>query len=395
MKFFHLSDLHIGKHLHLYNMAEDQTYILEQIIVKAKELRPDAIVIAGDIYDKSVPSGEAYRLFDSFLNALADITPMIPVFIIAGNHDSAERLQFASSFLEKHQIYVSVLPPERENEYLQKITLQDAYGDVNFYLFPFTKPGYVRHLFAEGEVTDYESAFAKMIGRENVDTTKRNVLVAHQFFVNQGKKPETCDSEYGVSAVGGLDAIDIRVVSDFDYVALGHIHGGQTFEGGKVRYSGTLLKYSVSEEHHKKSITMVTLEEKDKLPVVEMIPIEPLRDVRRMKGTLDELIQKGISEQEDKSVHDYISVTLTDEKELYRPKDSLMELYDHLLEVNIDNTRTRAIRNNLFEELEIEKMQTPLESFREFYQMMQQQPLSEEEEGEIITILEELGGDRA
>lgn len=393
MKFFHLSDLHIGKHLHLYNMMEDQIYILGQVIQKAKELRPDAIVISGDIYDKSVPSGEAYRLFDSFLNGLADITPMIPVFIIAGNHDSAERLQFASSFLEKHQIYICVLPPEREDEYLQKITLKDEYGEVYFYLFPFTKPGYVRHLFPEGEVTDYESAFAKMIEREQLDTTKRNVLVAHQFFVNQGKKPETCDSEYGVSAVGGLDSIDISVVSDFDYVALGHIHGGQTFEGGRVRYCGTPLKYSVSEERHKKSITMVTLREKTSLPVIETIPLEPLRDVRRIKGNLEELIKAAADSKDEESLHDYVSVTLTDEKELYRPKDSLLEIYDHVLEVTIDNSRTRAIHNQLFEDFETEKMQTPMESFREFYQMMQQQPLSAEEEAEIAAILEEIGGE--
>ena len=155
MKFFHLSDLHIGKHLHLYNLAEDQRYILAQIVEKAKEYRPDAIVIAGDIYDKSVPSGEAYQLFDGFLNRLADITPAIPVFLIAGNHDSQERLQYASSFLERHKIYIAAKPPQKEDEHLKKVTLTDSYGEVDFYLFPFMKPGYVRHLFPQDELTNY------------------------------------------------------------------------------------------------------------------------------------------------------------------------------------------------------------------------------------------------
>lgn len=385
MKFFHISDLHIGKHLHLYNLAQDQEDIFKQVVQKAEELRPDAIVIAGDIYDKSVPSAEAYTLFDQFLNALSEIEPTIPVFIIAGNHDNAQRLQYASSFMEKHKIYISVLPPQKEDDRLTKITLQDEYGDVQFYLFPFTKPGYVRHLFAEGEITDYESAYSKILEREEIDASKRNVLVAHQFFVNKGQRPDTCDSEYTVSAVGGLDAIDIRVVSDFDYVALGHIHGGQTFSGGKVRYSGTLLKYSVSEEFHKKSITLVTLGKKGEEPVIETIPLVPKHDVKRLKGTLDELVKGEPSS-------DYVSITLTDEKELYRPKDSLMEVYEHILEVSVDNSRTRALQSKIFEDMQEEKMLSPLESFREFYQLMQQQPLSCEEEHEIAAIIEELEG---
>ena len=385
MRFFHLSDLHIGKHLHLYSLAQDQAYILEQIVEQAKVYRPDAIVIAGDIYDKSVPSAEAYQLFDRFLTALSELEPMIPVFIIAGNHDSAERLQFASSFLKKHEIYISVLPPQTKEEHLQKISLQDEYGEVNFYLCPFLKPGYVRHLFEEGEVTDYESAYTKILEREEIDTEKRNVLVAHQFFVNQDTKPDTCDSEYSVSAIGGLDAIDIRVVSDFDYVALGHIHGPQTFAGGRVRYCGTPLKYSVSEEHHKKSITMVSLKEKGELPEIENIPFKPLHDVKRIKGSLEELLS-----QKD-STSDYVSVTLIDEKELYRPKDSLAEHYERILEVTVDNSRMRALQEKLEESYTWENKRTPLESFREFYQMMQGQPLSEKEEKEVTEILAEMG----
>lgn len=392
MRFFHLSDLHIGKHLHMYNLAQEQKYIFSQIIERALEYRPDAIVIAGDIYDKSVPSGEAYQLFDSFLNKLAKMEPAIPIFIIAGNHDNQERLQYASSFLERHQIYIATKPPQEEEERLKKITLSDDCGEVDFYLFPFMKPGYVRHLFPEEESLSYERAYELILEKERIDNARRNVLVAHQFFVNQGKKPECCDSEQMSLNVGGVDAIDIRVVEAFDYVAAGHIHGPQTFENKRVRYCGTPLKYSVSEELHKKSITLVTLEEKGKEPVIETIPLWPLHDVRRLRGTLDELLQAKDIPRED-----YVSITLTDEKELYRPKDVLDEIYPHILEITVDNSRTRKIYAGLqgfAMEMDegINKLQSPLEAFREFYQLMQQQPLSETEEAVIVEIFENTGG---
>ncbi len=394
MRFFHLSDLHIGKHLHLYNLAKDQEYILNTIVEAAKEYRPDAIVIAGDIYDKSVPSGEAYRLFDGFLNSLADIEPAIPVLVIAGNHDSQERLQYASSFLERHQIYIATKPPETEEDRLKKVTLTDSFGEVDFYLFPFTKPGYVRHLFPKEEITGYEQAFRRMLEREEIDYSRRNVLVAHQFFVNQGEKPKTCDSEQMNINVGGLDSIDIRVVSEFDYVAAGHIHGAQSLGNGKVRYCGTPLKYSVSEEHHNKSITLVTMGEKGRVPEAETIPLAALHDVRRLRGTLAELLEN----REDAKIEDYVSIVLTDEKELYRPKDTLSEIYPHILEISVDNSRTRNIYaglqgDSLADEDGAERLQAPLEIFREFYQLMQQQPISEEEERIIAEILDETGGD--
>lgn len=393
MRFFHLSDLHIGKHLHLYNLAQDQKYIFMQIVEKAKEYRPDAIVIAGDIYDKSVPSGEAYQLFDSFLNSLADLTPTIPILVIAGNHDSQERLQYASSFLERHQIYIATKPPQEMDEQLKKVTLTDSYGEVDFYLFPFTKPGYVRHLFPQEEALSYERAFELTLEREDIDYSHRNVLVAHQFFVNQGQKPECCDSEQMNLNVGGVDSIDIGVVEDFDYVAAGHIHGPQTLGSGKVRYCGTPLKYSVSEEHHKKSITLVTLQEKGKEPLIETIPLKALHDVRRLKGSLVELL-----EVDEAIKDDYLSITLTDEKELYRPKDILSEVYPYILEITVDNSRTRNIYAGLLSdgveaEEGMETLQSPLEAFREFYQLMQQQPLSESEENVIIEILDGAGGD--
>ena len=387
MKIFHISDLHIGKHLHFYSLAQEQRAILNQIVEKTKEYRPDVIVIAGDIYDKSVPSGEAYRIFDDFLVQLSEITPSIPVLIIAGNHDSPERLQYAASFLEKHHIYISTMPPRNEEEHLRRVTLQDEAGEVDFYLFPFTKPGYVRQLFPEGTELNYEKAFAGVLAREEIDWNRRNVLVAHQFFTTNGQQPQMCDSETTGVVVGGLDAIDTSVISGFDYVALGHIHGPQTIGNGRIRYCGTPLKYSVSEEHHNKSITMVTLEEKGNEPVIETIPLNCDRDVRKIKGTLQELLQAG----NEQNCHDYVSITLTDEKEPYRPKDTLEEVYDHILEITVDNMRTRALLSG--QEGEIETLPSPMEAFREFYQIMQQQPLSEEEEAVIQEILVKIGGE--
>lgn len=381
MRFFHISDLHIGKQLYSYDLWESQKDALLQIAGKAEEYRPEAVLIAGDIYDKTVPSGEAYELFDEFLNHLADIRPSIPVLIIAGNHDNAKRLKFASSFLQKNNIYIAAMPPQREEEHLQKIVLEDAYGPVNFYLLPFLKPGYVRGLFPEGTVTDYNSAVRAVLEREKIDFSQRNVLMAHQFFVSGGKGPQVCDSELASISVGGIDSVDVDCVRRFDYVALGHIHGPQRMGAEHIRYSGTPLKYSVSEEHHKKGIQLVTLGEKGSQIGWETIPIHPLREVRSIRGTLAEAIAAATEENRD----DYVSITLTDE-DIYRPKDLLEEHYSRILEVRVDNKRTRA-------RLEFEDAGSgspdPLESFGEFYQEMNGQPISREEEAVLREIIDE------
>ena len=391
MRIFHLSDLHIGRQLHMYDLADDQRYILKQIVQRAHELRPDVILIAGDIYDKSVPSGEAYSVFDDFLNELAKISPAISVMIVSGNHDSAQRLQYASGFLEKHHIYVAAKPPADADDYLKKVTLTDECGEVNFFLFPFIKPGFVRHLFGEGEITDYESAFRKMLEREvekgNLDYTKRNVLVAHQFFAARSSSPQMCDSEQASINIGGLDKIDTSVIKDFDYAALGHIHGAQCIGEERFRYCGTPLKYSVSEEHHVKSITMAELCRKGELRIEE-IPLKPLCDVRRIRGTLSGILEAA--KDDAGAADDYVSIVLTDEKEPYRPKEVLSEVHPHILEITIDNSRTRAIAGALSEAGGYDggKMPTPVEAFREFYQLMQQQQLSGEEEDILAGLIE-------
>ena len=379
MKFFHLSDLHIGKQLHRYNLKEDQQVILKEVITYAKELRPDAIVIAGDIYDKSVPSAEAVNVFDEFLTDLSEITPEIPILIISGNHDSPDRLKYASEILQRHHIYLAGNVPERPEEHIEKVTLHDAYGEVDFYLLPFMKPAYVKNIFVDGTPETYSDAVKEIIKREKIDyKDKRNVLVSHQFYVGEkAESPETCDSE--VFSVGGIDNVDIGSVKEFDYVALGHLHGAQCIGKPEIRYCGTLLKYSVSESTQNKSLTVVTLKAKGEKPEIENYPLHPLRDVRKKKGTLDEIIKEFRETEKD----DYISITLTDEIDPYKPKEQLERIFSHILEIRVDNQRTRTKLKEMDEEL---VMKDPFTSFAEFYKEMQGREMNGEEE----TIMKEI-----
>ena len=379
MKFFHLSDLHIGKQLHRYNLKEDQQVILKEVINYAKELRPDAIVIAGDIYDKSVPSAEAVNVFDEFLTDLSEITPEIPILIISGNHDSPDRLKYASEILKRHHIYLAGNVPERPEEHIEKVTLHDAYGEVDFYLLPFMKPAYVKNIFVDGTPETYSDAVKEIIKREKIDyKDKRNVLVSHQFYVGEkAESPETCDSE--VFSVGGIDNVDIGSVKEFDYVALGHLHGAQCIGKPEIRYCGTLLKYSVSESTQNKSLTVVTLKAKGEKPEIENYPLHPLRDVRKKKGTLDEIIKEAQETEKD----DYISITLTDEIDPYKPKEQLERIFSHILEIRVDNQRTRTKLKEMDEEL---VMKDPFTSFAEFYKEMQGREMNGEEE----TIMKEI-----
>ena len=379
MKFFHLSDLHIGKQLHRYNLKEDQQVILKEVITYAKELRPDAIVIAGDIYDKSVPSAEAVNVFDEFLTDLSEITPEIPILIISGNHDSPDRLKYASEILKRHHIYLAGNVPERPEEHIEKVTLHDAYGEVDFYLLPFMKPAYVKNIFLDGTPETYSDAVKEIIKREKIDyKDKRNVLVSHQFYVGEkAESPETCDSE--VFSVGGIDNVDIGSVKEFDYVALGHLHGAQCIGKPEIRYCGTLLKYSVSESTQNKSLTVVTLKAKGEKPEIENYPLHPLRDVRKKKGTLDEIIKEAQETEKD----DYISITLTDEIDPYKPKEQLERIFSHILEIRVDNQRTRTKLKEMDEEL---VMKDPFTSFAEFYKEMQGREMNGEEE----TIMKEI-----
>ena len=397
MKLFHLSDLHIGKLLCGYSLRENQERVLSRIVAYAQEEHPDAILICGDIYDKSAPSGEAYVMFDRFLEALSEIRPRIPVLIIAGNHDSPERLSYASAFLEKHSIYLSVFPPVREDEYLKKIELTDEYGPVDFYLLPFLKPGYLRPLLPEGSAFSYEEAVRFLLSREKIDSGRRNVILSHQFYMAGQSEPETCDSEVAVAMAGGLDKIDISVLDAFDYAALGHLHGSQKVGRLSARYCGTPYKYSVSEEHHHKAVTVVELGKKGEEPQLRFLPLSGLQDVRRLRGTLEEVLEAAESAAPSPSAgqpsvsgvcHDFVSVTITDEQEPYRIRERLEERYDHLLELRVDNARTRA---RMAESgTENDPAPEPMEAFRQFYETVNHTPLPEEGERIMKRLIREI-----
>jgi exonuclease SbcD len=382
MKIFHLSDLHIGKQLNGYSLKENQEAVLNHIVDYAASRHPDVILICGDIYDKTAPSGEAYTMFGNFLEALSGIKPEITVLIIAGNHDSPERLSYASAFLERHRIHLSVFPPRNQEEYLKKVVLRDENGPVNFYLLPFLKPGYVRQLFPDNQPDGYESAIRAVLERETIDAGERNILLSHQFYTAGSKDPETCESEQAVIMAGGLDRVDASVLSDFDYIALGHIHGSQKVGKASVRYCGTPYKYSVSEENHKKSVTVVNIGKKGDEPELEFLPLNGIQDVRRERGTLSEILKRATEENR----HDFVSVTLTDEEEPYRVRERLEEVFDHMLELRVDNERTRQKR---MEEGETVPVLKPLEAFRQFFKAVRGEEMTMEEEQAMERIVQE------
>lgn len=386
MKFFHISDLHIGKQLHHYSLIEDQAHILKEVTAYVQQFAPEAVVIAGDIYDKSVPSAEAVSLFDEFLTRLADIRPSVAVLIISGNHDSAQRLDYASRILGRQNIYIAGRVPSEKGEHLKKVTLLDEFGEVDFYLLPFLKPGYTRGLFDdEEEIPEtYSEAVRFLLQREKIDTAKRNVLVSHQFYTGNGSTPDTCDSE--LFSVGGIDNVDIAPLKVFEYAALGHLHGAQQVQDAAIRYCGTLLKYSVSEASHTKSLHLVELGAKGDAVKVEQLPLHPLRDVRTIRGELKEIMESAKEENRD----DYISVTLTDETDPYRPKEQLEKVYSHILEIRTDNTRTRKRLEEFDDEAEIAD---PLTVFNDFYAEIQGRALSEEERGYLGHVLEKVKGE--
>lgn len=380
MRFFHISDLHIGKQLHYYHLKEDQEAVLAEVVRYAGQLRPDAVVIAGDIYDKTVPSAEAVTVFDHFLTELSELS--IPVLIISGNHDSAKRLAFAGEILRKNQIYIAGMPPEREEDFIEQVRLKDEYGAVNFYLLPFLKPGYVKHVFGGETPESYDEAVRKLLKREQLNASERNVLVSHQFFTGtkEGEYPEICDSE--TFSIGGIDNVRIDAVEGFDYVALGHLHGAQKVGREEIRYCGTLLKYSVSEEKQKKALLMVELMEKGSEPKLTWLPLHPIRDVRKVKGTLEEILAAAGG----KVSEDYVSVTLTDETEPYRPKERLLVYYPHLLEIRVENTRTKRTLEAFDEEL---KMAGPFEAFEGFYKEIHGRALDDTRKKLMEAVFEE------
>ena len=385
MRFFHLSDLHIGKQLHGFSLIEDQIYILNQIIDQIYMRKPDAVLIAGDIYDKSAPSAEAVAVFDEFLTKLAKMENGPVVCVISGNHDSQERLAYGSRLFMDHKIYIAGNAPGREKPEIQKITMNDEHGDVVFYLLPFFRPSYLREIPGLESVKTYEETLEKLIEQEKPDFSVRNVLLCHQFFTNAGKEPERSDSES--INVGGQDNIDGRIAAEFDYVAAGHIHRPQKI-GKQIRYCGSPLKYSVSEAEWDKSVTEVTLGKKGECSL-QLLPLKPLHDVRKIKGTLEELTSPLTLSMADPE--DYVSVTLTDEEELYEPGQVLARLYPRMLEWKVENSRTRY---ELQEKQIQEEKKSLLELFGDFYEQMRGVPLNDQETSVMERIVRMVGGDR-
>ena len=379
MKFFHLSDLHIGKQLHLYSLKEEQKAVLNEIIQYAEKEKPQAIVIAGDVYDKSVPSAEAVAVFDEFIRNLSELS--LKIFVISGNHDSPERLEFAGSLLEKQGLYIAGLPPVKETDRIKKVVLCDEEGEVCFWLLPFLKPSYVRGIFPEKENLSYTEAVKMLLEREEMDLSVRNVLVTHQFFTASGKEPFRSDSE--TVYVGGAGNVDVSAVQNFDYVAMGHIHKAQYVGEERFRYCGTPLKYSAGESGDTKTLTAVTLGKKGEGIKIETLPLQPMRDVQQLKGRFEELIRLG--------TEDYVSLTLTDEQMPYQPREQLEKVFPNILELKVENTRTKREISGFLKEAE---QAEPCVLFENFYEEIHGISMTEEERQLVREILEKVQEDR-
>ena len=371
MKLIHLSDLHIGKRVNEISLIEDQEYILLQILQIIDDEKADAVLIAGDVYDKSVPSAEAVTLFDDFLCRLAK--RKIPVLIISGNHDSPERLAFGNRLMEESGIYIS---PVYDGS-VSTFRLNDEYGDVAFWLLPFLKPAHVKRYFPDAGIESYTDAIRAAVEHMGIDTAMRNVLLTHQFVTGAS----TCESEE--ISVGGSDNVDASVFADFDYVALGHIHGPQNIGSNRIRYCGTPLKYSFSEEAHHKSVTVVNLGKKGDLEL-QLRPLTPKHDLRSIRGTFEELTGKSF--YEGTATDDYLHIMLTDEEDVPEAIGKLRVIYPNLMKLSYDNTRTRT--NQVINGAEDVQRKSPLELFDELYELQNNQPMSEEQRGFMQELIE-------
>lgn len=372
MKLFHLSDLHIGKRVNEFSMIEDQKYILTQILYAADQEKPDGILISGDVYDRTIPTAEAVQVFDAFLTRLSE--QKIPAFIISGNHYSAERLAFGSSLMGKSGIYFSKV----YDGTVEKIPMQDAYGTVWIYLLPFLRPSTIRHALPERaeEVQSAADAVRIALEQTKIDEKERNVLLAHQF-VTGAKR---CDAEE--LQVGDVDQIPAELFALFEYVALGHIHSPQKVGRETVRYCGAPLKYSFSEAGQEKSITVVELKEKGSVDL-RTIPLKPLHDLRKIRGTYLEVTAKSFYENRD--CEDYLQVTLTDEEDVPDGMAKLRTIYPNLMRLEYDNKRTRS--NAEVRAAERVEEKSELELFQEFYELQNNQSMTEVQEQFVEELL--------
>ena len=368
MKLIHLSDLHIGKRVNEISMLEDQAHILLQILRIIDEEQPGAVLVCGDVYDKSVPSAEAVTLFDDFLCRLAERA--VPVLIISGNHDSPERLSFGRRLLDAAGIHISPV----YDGIARSVTLTDEHGDITFWLLPFLKPAHVRRFQPEKNIENYSDALRAAVEQMDLDPTGRNVLLTHQFVTGAA----TCESEE--ISVGGSDNVDASIFDAFDYVALGHLHGAQNIGSSRIRYCGTPLKYSFSEENHHKSVTVVKLGEKGGLSL-ELRPLTPRRDLRSIRGSFAE-----VSEMERSG--DYLHIILTDEEDVPEAVGRLRLIFPNLMKLSYDNTRTRT--NQVIGGAEEVRRKSPLELFEELYALQNNQPMTGQQRSFVRDLIESI-----
>jgi len=372
MKFLHVSDLHLGKRLYETSLIEDQRYVLNEIVRIVDQEKPNAILIAGDVYDKSTPSAEAVALFDYFICELAK--RRLQTFIISGNHDSAERIAFGGKIMGSAGIRLSPV----YNGEIKPITLEDEHGEVDVYMLPFVKPAHVRRFFDSEIINTYTDAVRVAINKMDVDVGKRNVLVAHQFVTGATRS----ESE---ETVGGIDNVDSSVFEKFDYVALGHLHKPQFCDGKKIRYSGTPLKYSFSEVSDVKSVTCVTMGEKGGQLQFKTIELKPMRDMKKVRGEFDALM--STADRTD----DYVQITLTDENDVPNAMSRLQTIFTNALELRYDNTRTRA--NGEISGAEAVERKTSLELFSEFFGERNNSKMSDEQKEFMKNLIDKIEGE--
>lgn len=373
MKIVHLSDLHLGKRVNEFSMLEDQRYILTKIINIIDDEKPEAVIIAGDVYDRSNPPDAAVQLLDDFLCRLAERS--LQVFVISGNHDSSEKLAFGSRLMDHSGVHLSRVYDGN----VEPITLQDEHGDVNFYMLPFVKSIHVRSAFPDAEIATYSDAVSFAVQQMNLDAAARNIIVTHQFVTGATRS----DSEE--VSVGGSDNIDASIFDDFDYVALGHIHGPQNIGSERIRYCGTPLKYSFSEMSHTKSVTVVDMGAKGTMEV-KTVPLVPHHDMREIRGKYADLVSK--ENYEGTAVDDYLRVVLTDEEDVMDALTRLRTVYPNIMKLEYDNTRTRS--QGVVHNVQNMDEKSPMELFSSLFEIQNGQELSDEQKDYIESLITEI-----
>lgn len=373
----HLADLHLGKRVNGFSMMEDQEYLMNRILEIMEEEQPDGLLIAGDVYDKTIPPAEAVRLMDDFLTAVA--AKHVPVFLISGNHDSAERVAFGHQLMQGSGIWISPV----YDGIIRHHTLEDRWGEVNIYLIPFLRPSVVRSFFPDVEIEDYTDALRTIIEDLQVDTSRRNVVLAHQFVTAAGALPETCDSEQ--LSVGGLDRVDGSVFSPFDYTALGHLHGPQRVGSETIRYAGSPLKYSFSELHQKKRVTVAELRAKGETEI-RQIPLQPRREMIELRGTFEEILEEARKKGELQT--DYYHMILTDETDVVDALSRLREYYPNIMLLDYDNRRTRSQKE--VEQLDRVEERTPGELFAALYEQQNGQEMDSDRKEYLDGLIREI-----